>query len=624
MTIKRAFRSVLIQKPGSYSFSEVRQNGSTASTVQGVLFLVGEAAEGAPGSSDGIRTWDAAQLNSLIDYYGSGPLVDAALAAVAGPSPDPGVGGATQVLTYQTNAATKAALELDNAAATAVMDIKDRKYGERGNLIAVEVLAGTTANQKVIKITRGTQTETLLENEAEIQISVQYTGGGSASDLTIGVVSGQKVLTVATTGGVAEDSFSITLKDDLIMQELADQINGKANFTASASTSARFRSSSDLDIITTAADILAGSVDLLRAQKEIEDRINESSAIVMAELKSNIEGVPATAAKTFLAGGARGISANSNFSAGFSKSLSKEYNVALPCISRDASEDITAGETDPSSTYTIAGVIAALGSHLSLRGSIKNRKEAQGMVGFRGANKAAVKAQAATIADFRIQLFCQDVLTLDSAANLVWKQPHIQAAKAAGIRLGTDIGEPMTFTFMRINGAEFRVDPDTGLSTGDFDPVIDFEEMIEAGVTFTEPSGAGHKIVVDNTTYGKDQSFVFNRGSVIEASFHIAKSIRQETENIFVGRKNSERVVAGQVSQGVAKSIREVVANKLKELHRDAITASSIDAPQGFVESSLSVSVEGNTARVSVEVKPVQGIDFILIEFSLGETRQIA
>lgn len=623
MTIKRAFRSVLLQKPGSYSFAEVKQNGNSTTAPQGVLFLVGESAEGAPGTVDGVRRWSSSQLNQLIQYYGSGPMVDAAIAGVKA-SNDPGIGGATEILTYQTNAATQASLELDNSAPATIMTIKDRKYGSRGNLIAVEVLAGTSANQRVIKITKGTDTETLEENAAEEQLTVQYTGAGDPSTLAIAVSGGKKVLTVATTGGAAEDSFSITLEDDLIIQELADVINGKANFTCTANTSARLRSSSDLDILA-ATDIKTAPVVLYRLQQELEDRVNESSALVTAELEPNTAGIPAIVAKTFLSGGARGASANSNFSTGLSKSLSNDWNVVIPCISRDASEDITAGETDPASTYTIAAVIAATSAHLTLRGSIKNRKEAQGMVGFRGADKAGVKTQAATTQDFKIQLFCQDVLTLDAQANLVWKQPHVLAAKAAGIRLGTDIGEPLTFKNVAINGAAFRVNADTGLATGDFDPVTDFEEMIEAGVTFVEPGqGGGFRVVVDNTTYGKDQSFVFNRGSVIEASFHIAKTIRLETENIFIGRKIAERVTAGQPSQGVAKSIREVISNKLKELNRDAITAPSIDAPQGFVEDSLTVVLEGNTARVSVEVKPVQGLDFILIEFSLGETRQIA
>ena len=49
------------------------------------------------------------------------------------------------------------------------------------------------------------------------------------------------------------------------------------------------------------------------------------------------------------------------------------------------------------------------------------------------------------------------------------------------------------------------------------------------------------------------------------------------------------------------------------------IITSSSDAPFGFVEDTFTVSINGNTAEIQVEIKPVQGLDFIFINFTLGK-----
>lgn len=621
MTIKRSFRGAVLQKPGAYSVSEQALTGGSVFTTTGVLFIIGEASQGQPGSASGIREWTSDQLGALINFYGSGPIVDVARAAV-NPSRTPNIQGAQKILTWQTNAATKASLALANGAADDLLTISDRLWGAAGNSISVEVLAGSTANQRVIKLTKGLTTETLQENAAIAQLNIEYTGAGTASDLTISVVSGQKQLAVATTGGDPEDSFIIPLTEDLRIQELVDQIAAKANFTCTATVSERLRFASDLDPVV-ALDILTAQ-DLFRLQAELEAIINEQSSLASAAIIPDVVGLPAVAGKAFMTGGARGASANSDFTTALSKSLANEYNTVVPAVSQDATADITAGLTDAGSTYTIASVIAALDSHLRLRGSINNRKEAQGMVGFRASTKAAIKQQAINTGSELIQLFCQDVLVVDQTGTLAWKQPHVQAAMGAGIRLGSEIGLPLTFKFLNANGIGHVVNPLTGVSAGDFIPETDFDEMIEAGVTFAERANGGFRIVVDNTTYGRDQSFIFNRGSVIEAAHFIARTIRQEAENTFIGNKIAERVSGGQPSQGIAQSIKNRIRERLLELNRDTITAPSIDAPLGFIEESLIVRVQGNTAFVEVHVKPVQGLDFVLITFTLGESTQVA
>ena len=266
-----------------------------------------------------------------------------------------------------------------------------------------------------------------------------------------------------------------------------------------------------------------------------------------------------------------------------------------------------------------------LQSHLIQRSSTSVRKEAQGMIGGRFADwRASYDANAiggangfSGVTSFLIQAFIQDVRVINSVGALEWKAPHILAAMAAGIRLGTTVGEPLTFKFVNANNVAHHVNTSTGNFSGttQFKPGFDFNVAIQNGITFTELASGGNRVVVDNTRYVQDDSFIFNRGSVIEAAQFVAKSSRQLLERIFVGNK---------VSNGAALSLKNVLRNYLIELNTDNIITSSTDAPFGFVEDTFTVSINGNTADIQVEIKPVQGLDFIFINFTLGNITQQA
>ena len=192
------------------------------------------------------------------------------------------------------------------------------------------------------------------------------------------------------------------------------------------------------------------------------------------------------------------------------------------------------------------------------------------------------------------------------------------AAIMAGIRLGSTVGEPLTFKFLNANGVGHFINASTGMplaTATQFKPGFDFNEAILNGLTFTEIASGGNRIVVDNTRYAIDESFVFNRGSVIEAAQFVARTSRQILEQIFVGQK---------VSNGAALSLKNVLRNYLIQLNADNIITSSSDAPFGFVEETFTVNINGNTAEIQVEVKPVQGLDFIFIDFTLGNITQSA
>lgn len=622
MAIKKTFGGQSILKPGSYSRTTVDNTSGAPLDSNNTLFLIGEAAKGKPGSTEGIVTFTAEQMSALVAKYGSGPIVDAAVAAIR-PSNDANVGGAGRIMIYKTNASTQASLNVNEATdSNTLLVIKDKAWGVAGNNYTVTIANGTSSStQKLITIGQiGGTSESLGENDGTAVLSIQYTGDASTGVAAIsGASKAAKTLATTLAGdqGDGSDDLSITL-NNYTMKELVDYINNQTGYTATLLDATKSAvNATDLDLIAS-TNIKASAVSLYRLQEEIVALINENSDRVEASLHATPRaGLPVNITAAALTGGARGASTNSNFSTGLAASLKKDINVIVPCISRDATADIADALTDASSSYTIASVLAALSSHLTLRSNIKNRKEAQGIAGFRDAQKADCYTQARTLADYQIQMCIQDAYVLDATGSLAWKQPHVLAAMMAGIRLGTDVGEPLTHKSLKVFGIGHVVNTTTGLETGDYDDALDVEDAIENGLLVAENISSGVRVVVDATVFGADSSFVYNRGSVIEAAQYVAKTLRTTAEQVFIGKK---------VSSGAALSIKNVIRAKLLELNAPEVNiiTSSADAPNGFREDTFTVTVTGNTATVGVHIKPVQGLDWVFLNLELGDINQTA
>lgn len=619
MSIKKSFNGKTIRKPGAYSRSKVDNSAGAPLRATDVLMLVGESSKGAPGSSTGVLTFAAERLDSLVEMFGEGPLVDCAIAA-ARPSKQSGIGGASVIKVYKTNASTQASAMVKKSGSD-IYQIKDKAWGLEGNDLSIVVAAGSSGNQKLISIAKvGDTTESLGENAATQILNIRYVGDGSAATMTISGASQQGKTLVTSLTGQTDGSLNLNIAlKNYTMKTLVDYINSQVGYSANLlSVSNSQKSGIELDPVT-ATNIKPALVVQYRLQYEIMDIIN-ASARVSAEIQAaSVVGVPDNAT-TFLTGGAKGASTNTNFSNGFSASFAEEYNVLLPCISRDASEDIAdanQGFTDASSTYTLSAVLVGANTHLVLRGDTKNRKEAQGFAGVRKSTKSAAFAQISAIGSELMQITMQDCLAVDAQGNERYMHPHVYAAFAAGMRTGMPVGEPLTFKYPNVIQVGHFINPLTGLDAGDFNPGLDFDAAIDAGVLFTEKVSGGNRWVVDNTSYGIDDSFVYNRGSVMSASIFVAKTLRETAELAFVGKK---------ISNGAASSIKSVLRNKLRELNApdvNIITASE-DAPEGFREDTFVVTITGNTARVQVEFKPVQGLDFIFLDFTLGDIKQTA
>jgi hypothetical protein len=140
-----------------------------------------------------------------------------------------------------------------------------------------------------------------------------------------------------------------------------------------------------------------------------------------------------------------------------------------------------------------------------------------------------------------------------------------------------------------------------------------YDNAIQSGITFWEaPQTGGFRLVLDNTTYGKDGNWVYNRAHVLYAADVLAYDFRNQLENIYVGLKNT-------VSAAEIKSTCESI---LSTYLAQGITVSTPDAKNGFKQ--LVVQINGNTVNISVVVKLVEGIDFVLADITLQRATQSA
>lgn len=406
------------------------------------------------------------------------------------------------------------------------------------------------------------------------------------------------------------------LKSDFgTIAELRDYINASTGGNWSADlTTALFGqlSPSVLDRVTALGAL--GSATIRPAQiKRDADRVRDfflnSSAVELSSLGADSYcGLPDSQAEVYLSGGAKGATASSEITAALSKFEKFRVNSIVPLFSRDATADIADALTDAASTYTIDGIHQAVKTHLSLMATTKKKSERQGYLSIK-ASYSDSKIKAQDMASGRIQMVIQDVRQTDSDGVIKWFQPWAGAALLAGARGGSPVGNPLTFKFFNMTGIRQTAQ---AMSTAeqdivvDFDPDVQYDDAIQNGITFWErPQTGGFRLVLDNTTYGKDGNWVYNRAHVQYAADVLAFDFRSQLENIYTGVKNT-------VSAAEIKSTCEsILATYLAQ----GITVSTGDAKNGFKQ--LVVQVNGNTVNISVVVKLVEGIDFLLADITL-------
>lgn len=459
----------------------------------------------------------------------------------------------------------------------------------------------------------------------DIVLSLGRDSSGGASAATVAISANS--VTLAQTGATPA-SYVLAKSTFSTVQSLVDYINTLPGWNASVSSVQLGQMSSQiLDQVAPTGALYSGATPQQPARlkmdaKEVSDFFAVSSqvSLIPATGQTSVkavglpdqQGVPNA---LYLSGGTLGSSSSADVVNALSKFEKFRVNSVVPLMSRDATDDIADQLTDPASSYTIAGIHQAVKTHLSLMATTKKKSERQGYLSIKS-SYADAKNEIATMADARIQMCIQDIRQTDSDGNIKWFQPWAGSALLAGARGGSPIGNPMTFKYFNMSGIRQTGQP---MSTAeqdiivDFDPDTMYDDAIASGVTFWEaPQTGGFRLVVDNTTYGKDGNWVYNRAHVLYAADVLAYDFRNQLENIYVGLKNTVNAVE------VKSTCEAILATYLAQ----GITVSTADAKNGFKQ--LVVQINGNTINISVVVKLVEGIDFILADITLQRASQTA
>lgn len=361
-------------------------------------------------------------------------------------------------------------------------------------------------------------------------------------------------------------------------------------------------------LASTIADALHLPAQVKKDASEVVAFFAASSNVSLVAGASAVCGLPDALSTTYLAGGAAGATVTADITNALTAFQKVRVNAVVPLFSRNSTSDVSDAQTDTGSSYTIAGIHQSVKTHCSLMRTTKARSERQGYLSIKD-TYANCKAASQTLADASQQLLIQDIKQNDSDGNIKWFQPWALACLLAGARGGSPVGLPMTNKYLNCSGirqtAQAMSTADADI-VEDFDPDTQYEDAIRNGLTFLEhPQSGGFRVVVDNTSYGRDGNWVYNRAHVLYAADVLEYDFRTQLQNIYVGVKNT--VSAAEIAQTCESILGTYLAQ--------GITVSTADAKQGFKQ--LQVQLSGNTINVNVTVKLVEGIDFVLSTINL-------
>jgi hypothetical protein len=601
MAINVSFNGATIYKPGAYSKTTIDLGGGFPLSPTGIVAIFGEAEAGTPGASEvniANNVFSPDQLPQIREKYRGGAIVDACNFLFA-PGADGAIpSGAQAVYIYKTNASVRAQLVLASSYGT----VRALEHGVGGNLVSLKIVgAGST---RTITLS---QKRDLLVESATVGNNVMMTITNATVGSTVTINATNVVLFNGTT------TVTIPKAGFNSISDLNDYINILAGGWSSVLGSGQDPrlTPAVLDYVTSLSAVSGAAI-----KKDAYEVSQFFAASTIASIVSQAtSGLPVAISETFLAGGALGATLSAEVVNALAKFEKIRVNSVVPLFSRDATADISDRLTDASSTYTIAGIHQAVKTHCSLMATTKKKSERQAYLSMKD-TYANCKTQAQTLAFARVQLAIQDVRQVNAQGAIIWFQPWAASCMLAGARGGSPIGNPMTFKYFNMSGIRHTAQ---AMSTAeeniviDFDPDTQYDDAISNGITFWEaPQTGGFRCVVDNTTYGRDGNWVYNRANVQYAADILAFDFRSQLENIYVGLKNT-------VSAAEIKSTCEAI---LTTYLGQGITVSTSDAKNGFKQ--LVVQMNGNTVNVSVVVKLVEGIDFVLADITLQRAQQTA
>ena len=476
--------------------------------------------------------------------------------------------------------------------------------------------------------------ETLSNIGGDVVLLLGYNGGftaGVTGSCTVANVNGVPTLTTSVTGGTGASltgSTAVNLTKYKTVNDLVTFLNSQPGYVCQVGSTLfgqQLLTYKDptgtiqtvLDKVTFNIGSQLGALPG-RLKRDGWDMFNTFSTSVLTMLNPTAQavgpavmsppqaGLPDVQPLFFLSGGARGSTSNANVSSALSAAEKVRCNFVIPLFSQDATADIAVAHTDPSSTYTIDAINAAVKSHVLALSFIKRRKNRQAFLSKRTSFSNALLA-AANIASARCSMTFQDFKALDSASNITQFPPWMGAVFAAGMQ-SAGVYKPIVHKLINTSGVL--------MNDGSYSDQIDsqVEQALESGLLPAESAPAGgFRWVSDQTTYSVDNNFVYNSIQAVYVADLIAINLAQRLETAFVGQSLAD-ISAG----AMLANIKSIMA----DFKRQKWITSSDDAPAGF--KNVLVQINGGVAKVSIEVKLAGALYFIPITTLVTPVQQTA
>lgn len=463
-------------------------------------------------------------------------------------------------------------------------------------------LIGSNRGQKgsrIAQFVKGTKIDTTLELGGSPVISLLYVGAGSKATMAFKYV-GNELRLQTTCTGASGDNLDLLIKDAdgkvyFTLADLVNQIDTNAAYQATVLYSNAALNADQIDFYD-ALVISDVAAVLKRDLADLLDYVNTFEVLAVGSAVHNVYRELATFPLTFFTGASDGTMSNSDWLDAFEAMKQLKVDVVVPLISKDIG------------SVTIDSINALADAHARWGWSTSGKSERSSFCSKLG-SKTVVKAAAKAMNSGLSLMFAQDPQVADRSGTLAFQDPWATACLAAGARCGMDVGEPLTYKYLNLNDLRVR--------DGSWNPKKDFAEMIEAGITFLEPvDDGGFRVVVGNTTYSTDGSFVWNRESVVQAAGFVAYDLRSQLEKVFTGTK---------ARTGSATAIVNFIKARMTTyLDADIIVGDDLNGGLGYQEKTLRCVITGSTAAINISITPVQGLDFLLPTIYLQDIKQSA
>lgn len=479
-----------------------------------------------------------------------------------------------------------------------------------------------TATERTCKVNASRASDAISEeitSGGQVAFRISYDDPTTATAATVTITD-----TALTTSinGAAGDNLSLTLADFPTIADLVAFIDATPRYSAAVGTAVLGNLSPEVLDNVTAAPMLAATVPTgsptpvgaLNCRIKCDaykffTAISEQSVLVQlgnpaTQATSGLPEVTTTPLR--LSGGSKGGTLSTTVASAINALEMVAGNFLVPCFSRDASADYALGLTDASSTYTISGIHAAAKSHVLAMSTLKKGKNRQAFLAI-DTTFANAQQTAANIASFRCSMNFQGPKVLSSVGTVTTFGSWMSAALAAGMQAAAFYKAIFN---KGINASGFVQ------AAGDFDDRNDtnVEDALLAGLMPARRDPTGFwKWASDQTTYGRDNNFVFNSIQAVYVADIICTTTAQRMERAFVGQSVAD------VSAAVALTYFETI---MSDFMRLKLIASSDDAKKGF--KNVSIRISGGAMIVSAEIKLAGAIYFIPISFLVSPVTQTA